>query len=87
MLPQKRKHDGATSDNEIVTDSPERRLKDLKRLPWSRKHLDMIPAQLTSYISELPELTQFFDMGLLITARVNEDAYWAQSLRTWREVR
>lgn len=59
---------------------------DLKPFTCSRKVKDMDPDKLLDYFPNLPERTQYFDLGKLVTAKLDHEEYYANSLSEWRRV-
>ena len=52
----------------------------------THKIKNMDPDQLETYFPNLPERSQYLDMGKLIQAKLECEAYYANELRTWRAV-
>ena len=92
-LSAKRKYDAVGPNEEIEDDSPDETLypinsADLTFFSCSKKIKDMHPSGLSllEHFPQLPERTQYFDMGVLIRARLDPEDYYFDKLAIWREV-
>ena len=59
---------------------------DLTSFHCSTKLRDMHVDHLLTYFPQLPERTQYFDMGILRDARLNHADYYFDKLVIWRDV-
>ena len=81
---RQRQNSSASNDNTNADDqSPP---LDLKVFNCTRKLKDMDPENLTCYFPELPEKTQYFDMGRILNNKLQGKPYYTEELLIWREV-
>ena len=60
--------------------------QDLKPFYCSQKTKDIDPSRIVDYFPDLPNTTQYFDMGKLVTASLHLKPYYAEYLVIWRTV-
>ena len=81
---KRQRQDSSASEHDTNADVP---FPPLNLTPFNctRKLKDMDPTDLTDYFPQLPEKTQYFDMGRILDNKLQGNPYYTEDLLIWRE--